>query len=124
RVGSLAEIPEGELRAYDVPSGRVVVTHDERRLFAVSETCTGNGRALADGTFDDRSDRLLCAACESVFDAETGEPLEGPARDPLAVLTAREADGWVEIPADPVGYIARPPPTSPRYARLLYTRAG
>jgi 3-phenylpropionate/trans-cinnamate dioxygenase ferredoxin subunit len=103
RVGALAEIPEGELRAYDVPSGRVVVTHDERRLFAVSETCTGNGCALADGTFDDRSDRLLCAACESVFDAETGEPLEGPARDPLAVFTAREVDGWVEISAEPVG---------------------
>ena len=79
RVGALAEIPEGELRAYDVPAGRVVVTHDERRLFAVSETCTGQGCALADGSFDDRSDRLLCAACESVFDAETGEPLEGPA---------------------------------------------
>ena len=92
RVGSLAEIPEGELRAYDIPSGRVVVTHDERRLFAVSETCTGNGCALADGTFDDRSDRLLCA----------GEPLEGPARDPLAVFTAREVDGWVEISAEPV----------------------
>ncbi|TMK13249.1 MAG: Rieske 2Fe-2S domain-containing protein [Actinobacteria bacterium] len=103
RVGSLAEIPEGELRAYDIPSGRVVVTHDERRLFAVSETCTGNGCALADGTFDDRSDRLVCAACESVFDAETGEPLEGPARDPLAVFTAREVDGWVEISAEPVG---------------------
>ncbi len=48
RVGALAEIPEGELRAYDVPAGRVVVTHDERRLFAVSETCTGQGCALAD----------------------------------------------------------------------------
>ena len=69
RVGALAEIPEGELRAYDVPAGRVVVTHDERRLFAVSETCTGQGCALADASFDDRSDRLLCAACESVFDA-------------------------------------------------------
>jgi 3-phenylpropionate/trans-cinnamate dioxygenase ferredoxin component len=103
RVGALAEIPEGELRAYDVPAGRVVVTHDERRLFAVSETCTGNGCALADGTFDDRLDRLLCAACESVFDAETGEPLEGPARDPLPVFTAREVDGWVEISAEPVG---------------------
>ena len=43
RVGSLAEIPEGELRAYDVPSGRVVVTHDERRLFAFGESRTGAG---------------------------------------------------------------------------------
>ena len=102
RVGALAEIPEGELRAYDVPAGRVVVTHDEHRLFAFGETCTGSGCALSEGTFDDRSDRLVCQACDSVFDAETGEPVEGPARDPLLVFTAREVDGWVEVSTQPV----------------------
>jgi nitrite reductase/ring-hydroxylating ferredoxin subunit len=38
-----------------------------------------------------------------VFDAETGEPVEGPARDPLQIFTAREIDGWVEVSAEPVG---------------------
>jgi 3-phenylpropionate/trans-cinnamate dioxygenase ferredoxin component len=102
RVASLAEIPEGELRAYDVPAGRVVVTHDEHRLFAFGETCTGSGCPLAEGEFDDRSDRLTCTSCDSVFDAETGEPVEGPARDPLLVFTAREVDGWVEVSVEPV----------------------
>jgi 3-phenylpropionate/trans-cinnamate dioxygenase ferredoxin component len=102
RVGSLAEIPEGELRAYDVPSGRVVVTHDERRLFAFGESCTGAGCPLAEGVFDDRSDRLSCTSCDSVFDAETGEPIEGPARDPLLVFTAKEFDGWIEVSTEPV----------------------
>ena len=103
RVGALVEIPEGEMRAYDVPAGRVAVAHDEQRLFAFEDTCTGQGCALSEGTFDDRTDQVTCATCESVFDAETGEPLEGPARDPLAVFTAREVDGWVEISAEPVG---------------------
>jgi 3-phenylpropionate/trans-cinnamate dioxygenase ferredoxin component len=102
RVGSLAEIPEGELRAYDVPAGRVVVTHDERRLFAFGESCTGAGCPLAEGVFDDRSDRLSCSSCDSVFDAETGEPIEGPARDPLLVFTAKEVDGWIEVSTEPV----------------------
>jgi 3-phenylpropionate/trans-cinnamate dioxygenase ferredoxin subunit len=102
RVGSLAEIPEGELRAYDAPAGRVVVTHDEHRLFAFGDTCTGAGCALSDGVFDDRSGRLMCPACESAFDAETGEPLEGPAKDPLLVFIAREVDGWVEISTEPI----------------------
>ena len=101
RVGALAEIPEGELRAYDVPRGRVVVTHDERRMFAFGETCTGAGCSLSDAVFDDRSDLLTCPSCESVFDAETGEPVEGPARDPLVVFAAREVDGWVEVSAEP-----------------------
>jgi 3-phenylpropionate/trans-cinnamate dioxygenase ferredoxin component len=103
RVGSLAEIPEGELRAYDVPAGRVVVTHDEHRLFAFADSCPGAGCALSEGAFDDRSERLTCASCDSVFDAETGEPIEGPARDPLPVFTAREIDGWVEVSIEPVG---------------------
>ena len=82
-------------------TGRVAVAHDERRLFAFAETCPGDGCALADGSFDDRSARLTCAACDSVFDLETREPLEGPARDPLSLCAAREVDGWLEISTQP-----------------------
>jgi 3-phenylpropionate/trans-cinnamate dioxygenase ferredoxin subunit len=103
RVGALVEIPEGEMRAYDVPAGRVAVAHDEQRLFAFDDVCPGEGCSLSEGTFDDRTDRVVCIACESVFDAETGEPLEGPARDPLRLFTVREVDGWVEVSPHPVG---------------------
>jgi 3-phenylpropionate/trans-cinnamate dioxygenase ferredoxin subunit len=103
RVGSLAELPQGEVRAFDLPRGRVGVAHDERRLFAFAETCPGAGCALSDAVFDDRSARLTCPACESVFDLETGEPIEGPAKDPLALYSAREDDGWLEISESPVG---------------------
>jgi 3-phenylpropionate/trans-cinnamate dioxygenase ferredoxin subunit len=103
RVGALAEIPEGELRAYDLPAGRVTITHDERRIFAVGDACPGGGCSLADGSFDDRTARLTCDTCESVFDLETGEPVNGPARDPLAVHTAREVEGWVEVSEQPAG---------------------
>jgi 3-phenylpropionate/trans-cinnamate dioxygenase ferredoxin subunit len=103
RVGALVEIPEGEMRAYDVAAGRVTVAHDEQRLFAFEDTCPGEGCSLAEGDFDDRTDRVTCSACESVFDAENGEPLEGPARDPLRLFIVREVDGWVEVSPHPVG---------------------
>ena len=102
RVGTIAEIPEGEVRTFELPSGRVAVAHDERRLFAFAETCTGEGCALAEATFDDRSAHLTCPSCDSVFDLESGEPLEGPARDPLPLFSAREDDGWLEISTTPV----------------------
>jgi 3-phenylpropionate/trans-cinnamate dioxygenase ferredoxin subunit len=101
RVGTVAEIPEGEVRAFDLPTGRVGVAHDERRLFAFAETCPGQGCALTEASFDDRSAQLTCPTCESVFDLETGEPLEGPARDPLTLFSAREDDGWLEVSLQP-----------------------
>ncbi len=103
RVGALAEIPEGEMRAYDVPAGRVAIAHDEQRLFAFDDACPGGGCSLSEGTFDDRTDQVTCASCECVFDAETGEPLEGSARDPLRLHVAREVDGWVEVSPYPIG---------------------
>jgi 3-phenylpropionate/trans-cinnamate dioxygenase ferredoxin subunit len=102
-VGTIAEIPEGEVRTFDLPTGRVGVAHDERRLFAFAETCTGEGCPLSDASFDDRSAQLTCVTCDSVFDLETGEPIAGPAKDPLPLYGAREDDGWLEVSELPVG---------------------
>ena len=102
RVGSIAEIPEGEIRAFDLPTGRVAVVHSEARVFAFADECTHAGCALSEGEFDDRESTVECPCHGSVFDVETGEPLEGPAQDPVPVHQARLVDGWVEVAAQPV----------------------
>ena len=101
RVASLAEIPEGEARSYEIPVGRVAVAHVENRLFAFSDDCTHAGCSLSDGELDDRIATVTCPCHGSVFDIETGEPVEGPAVDPLAVHAVRLEDGWVEVGASP-----------------------
>jgi 3-phenylpropionate/trans-cinnamate dioxygenase ferredoxin subunit len=101
RVGALGEIPEGEVRAYELRSGRVGVAHVEARLYAFADACTHAGCALSEGTFDDRAATIECASDGSIFDVETGEPIEGPARDPLPIHAARLVDGWVEVAEDP-----------------------
>ena len=103
RVGSLAEIPEGEMRAFDLPGGRVTVAHVEARLFVFADECTHAGCALSEGTFDDREATVECPCHGSVFEVETGEPIGGPAQDPLPVHQARLVDGWVEVADHPVG---------------------
>lgn len=97
RVGSLGEIPEGEMRAYDLEVGRIAVAHVEYRFFAFGDECTHAGCPLSEGEFDDRAATVTCACHESVFDVDTGEPLSGPAQDPLPVYPVREVDGWIEI---------------------------
>ena len=97
RIASLGEVPDGELRAFEVPSGRVAVAHSENRLFAIGDACTHAGCSLAEGTLDDGRETVACAADGSVFDLETGEPTEGPAIDPVLVFPVREVDGWIEL---------------------------
>ncbi|HEX6399773.1 MAG TPA: non-heme iron oxygenase ferredoxin subunit [Actinomycetota bacterium] len=101
RVASLAEIPEGEMRAFDLSSGRVAVAHVEARLFAFADECTHAGCALSEGDFDDRAATVECPCHGSAFDVETGEPIDGPAQDPVAIHLARLVDGWVEIADQP-----------------------
>lgn len=101
RVGALGEIPDGEARAFDTPSGRVAVAHVEARLFAFGDSCTHMGCSLAEGEIDDRAATVECPCHGSVFDVETGEPLEGPAEDPVAIFPTRIVDGWVEVAATP-----------------------
>lgn len=104
RLGALGEIPEGELRAFDTPHGRIAVAHVDARLFAFGDECTHLGCSLADGALDDREVAVTCPCHGSVFDVETGEPLEGPADESVPVFEVRVVDGWVEVstaPADP-----------------------
>jgi 3-phenylpropionate/trans-cinnamate dioxygenase ferredoxin subunit len=101
RVGAFAEIPEGEVRAFELPTGRVAVTHVERHLYAFGDACTHEGCPLSEGTFDDRVAEVTCPCHGSVFDVETGEPVGGPAQDPVPVYAVREVEGWIEVAAHP-----------------------
>jgi len=103
RVGALAEIPEGEMRAYDVPTGRVAVTHVDHHVYAFGDECTHSGCALSDGEFAEREATVQCPCHGSVFDVETGEPVDGPAQDPVPVFPARVVEGWVEVGSHTIG---------------------
>jgi 3-phenylpropionate/trans-cinnamate dioxygenase ferredoxin subunit len=97
RLAALGEVPDGELRGFETPIGRVAVAHSEGRLFALGDACTHAGCSLADGDLDDRDETVACAEDGSVFDLQTGEPSEGPAVDPVPVFPVREIDGWIEV---------------------------
>ena len=84
RLAGIAEIPEGEMRAFDVPAGRIAVAHVEHRLFAFGDECTHQGCSLAEGEFDDREAKVVCPCHGSVFDVETGRAGRGTGGGPRA----------------------------------------
>jgi nitrite reductase/ring-hydroxylating ferredoxin subunit len=100
RVGAAVEVPEGELRPYDVPVGRVAIARVEGRLFGVGDECPVGGCSLGeDGTVSASEDAVECARDGSVFDLETGEPIDGPAVDRVPIYAVRVDNGWIEIAA-------------------------
>jgi 3-phenylpropionate/trans-cinnamate dioxygenase ferredoxin component len=103
RVGSIAEIPDGELRAFETPSGRVAVARSENRMFAFGDECTHHGCSLSEGELSDRDASVECPCHASIFDIETGEPVEGPAVDPVPVFPVRVVEDWVEVGSHPGG---------------------
>jgi 3-phenylpropionate/trans-cinnamate dioxygenase ferredoxin component len=102
RVASLAEVPEGELRAFDVQRGRVAVAHVEQEVFAFADECPFDLGSLAEGELDESEEAVICPGDGSAFDIRTGEPLDGPAVDPVTVFAVRVHDEWIEVgpPAD------------------------
>jgi 3-phenylpropionate/trans-cinnamate dioxygenase ferredoxin subunit len=98
RIASLAEIPEGELRSYEGPAGRIVLAHVEQVLFALADECPADGASLGEGALGSQEDSVICPSDGSEFDLRTGEPVDGPASDPVRVFAVRVDDGgWVEI---------------------------
>lgn len=105
RVATLAEIPDGELRAFELPIGRVAVAHFENQVFALGDECPAGGCPLSEGWIDERDELVVCASDESAFDVRSGEPVRGPASDPVPVFPARLVDEWVEVAPVAVGRV-------------------
>jgi 3-phenylpropionate/trans-cinnamate dioxygenase ferredoxin subunit len=101
RVGALAEVPEGEVRAFELPARRVAVAHVDHHLYAVADECTHAGCSVSEGEVSESEPAVRCPCHESLFDLENGEPLDGPAVDPLAVHAVRVEDGWIEVASEP-----------------------
>lgn len=98
RVASLAEIPDGEIRGYELPGGRVAVAHIEGEVRAFGDECTHRGCWLSEGELEDEV-TVVCRCHGSAFDMRTGEPVRGPAADAVPVYEARVEEGWVEVAA-------------------------
>ena len=82
RVASLAEVPEGELRAYDLPTGRVAVAHVENELFAFGDECTHEGCSLAEGQLGGNEESVVARVMGASSISARGNRSRVPPRTP------------------------------------------
>jgi nitrite reductase (NADH) small subunit len=70
-IGSLAQIPKGEGRAFEVSGRRVAVFHTrDGEVFAIDAYCPHRNGPLADGLTG--GGRVVCPLHDRIFDLRTG----------------------------------------------------
>ena len=66
----LAELPDGEMRAYDLTTDGVALAHVENELFAFGDECTHEGCSLAEGELGEQEETV--APSRQWLDLRTG----------------------------------------------------
>jgi 3-phenylpropionate/trans-cinnamate dioxygenase ferredoxin component len=83
-IGTLADIPSGTGRAFDVDGLRVAVFRVDDELYAIDDTCSHAEASLAAGEFDPDEYCVECPLHGSLFDVRSGNPRTLPAFEPVA----------------------------------------
>ena len=90
--------PDETLLAVEVGGTLVALARVEGRWHAVESWCTHAECPLSDGWVEGRAVRCVCHG--SLFDLETGEPVEGPADAPVRVFETRIVGDRVQLLLD------------------------
>ncbi|HEX5512032.1 MAG TPA: Rieske (2Fe-2S) protein [Actinomycetales bacterium] len=98
RLCRSGQVPDDTVRRFFVNDVEFAVTRWEGDIYITSNYCThldcllSSGRVVEDG--------LMCSCHNSVFDLESGEPIQPPATKPLRVYESEERDGEVFVKLD------------------------
>ena len=94
-VGGAADVPEGDMKVFEVGDAPILVARVDGSLYAFSDICTHQGCNLNQGELE--GTEIECECHGSVFDITTGEVVSPPAQDPLPVYPVREEGGSLQI---------------------------
>lgn len=93
--GASAALPDGTLLGVEAGGTLVALARVAGQWHAVEAWCSHAECPLSDGWLEGRSVR--CACHGSLFDLETGAPLEGPAVEPVRTFPTRVVGGRVAL---------------------------
>jgi nitrite reductase (NADH) small subunit len=94
-VATLAQIPEGCMKAVTAGGEAIVLYNVGGEIFASADVCPHKGSPLSAGDFDDGV--VMCPFHAWEFDVRTGECLSLPEARPLARLEVRVEGELVKV---------------------------
>lgn len=89
------ELPSGTVKAVSVEGRSILLCNSDGQVHAVENICSHAHEPLECGLM--RRGWISCPAHGARFDLETGEPMNGPATEPIAIFPVRIMDGHIEI---------------------------
>jgi 3-phenylpropionate/trans-cinnamate dioxygenase ferredoxin subunit len=97
------EIPNGEVRAFEVGGVSVAVFNCGGTFLAASDICTHAQALLHEGSLDRVRCTIECPLHGAEYDLRTGEVITPPATEPLAVFSVRVQQGSLQVALSPQG---------------------
>lgn len=101
-VARLEDVPEGTMHMVQVDGTDILLVHLEGQVRAFQGICSHEYFELDKGFLTNGT--LTCALHLSRFDLSSGEPLDPPAEEPLAVYPVIVESGrvFIEVPDGPL----------------------
>lgn len=89
--------PDGLLRVVQIDASFVAIGAVASRIVAFDASCTHRECPLSEGVLDVEAETVTCPCHKSRFDLRTGEPLNGPATQPIRLRRVEIEDGQVLV---------------------------
>lgn len=87
------ELDVDQMKPVDVDGKRLLLVRSQERFHLIDEMCSHEDYSLALGCI--KGERIKCSLHGSYFDLVSGQPLDEPADEPIAVYPLRIQDGRV-----------------------------
>ncbi|TGD10150.1 non-heme iron oxygenase ferredoxin subunit [Brevibacterium sp. S111] len=95
-VASTAEVGPGETMRIEIGEFEVCIARDsDGTIHAIDDLCTHGEVSLAEGDVEDCT--IECWLHGSQFDLNTGQPVNPPAFEPVAVYDCKEIAGRILV---------------------------
>ncbi|HZF46393.1 MAG TPA: non-heme iron oxygenase ferredoxin subunit, partial [Sphingomonadaceae bacterium] len=98
RVARSGQVTEGMARRFALDGIEVAIARSGGQIYAIHNLCTHLACHLASGKVEGKGITCLCHG--SIFDLETGVPINPPATRPVRTFPVREEGGQIYIKMD------------------------
>src|SRR5688500_16233233 len=101
-VVKIDDVPPGSATVVDVKGVEIALINQNGEYYAIGNECPHAGGPLGEGDLIEEN-QIECPLHGSVFDITTGEPVIGPADEPVPTYPTKGENGGVKIAGDQDG---------------------